>query len=81
MKKKFRIVRNNLSEEGEKAFHPLRYKIEQRRTILFFIHLWSTPDFGPPHNFEHSLEAVNHIKEHYPNAVIYDDYSPVNCKE
>lgn len=58
---KFRIVRNKLSEEGEKAFHPLRYRIEQRHTILCFIHWWSTPTFPPPHNFEKYDEAVHKI--------------------
>ena len=68
--KRFRIVRNNLSEEAENAYHPLRWRIEQRHTILFFIHWWSTPDFEPPHNFEYSFQASSAIMEHCPKAII-----------
>ena len=70
MSKLFRIVRNNLSKEGAKAFHPLRYRIEQRYTLLFIIHWWGTPVFEPPHNFEDISGAMNHILKHYPNAFI-----------
>lgn len=80
IRKKFRIVKNELSEEGLKAFHPLRYRIEQRYTLLFFIHWWGTPTFEPPHNFEHDYDALKHIKEHYPNAIVYDYYSENKCK-
>lgn len=72
MRKKFRIVKNELSEEGLKAFHPLRYRIEQRHTILFFIHWWGTPEFEPPHLFENDCDAMKHIKKHHPNAVVYE---------
>ena len=78
MRKKFRIVWNELSKEGLKAFHPLRYRIEQRYTLLFFIHWWDAPMFAPPHNFEFVRDAVKHIKEHFPNAIIYDGYSDNN---
>lgn len=71
MKKVFRIVRNNLSKEAEESFHPYRYRIEVRHTILFFIHWWSAPEFEPPHNFEHTSEAYNCIKEHCPNSIVY----------
>ena len=71
MRKKFRIVHNKLSEEGKKAFHALLYRIEQRYTILFFIHWWGTPSFEPPHNFEFTCDAIRHIKKHYSKAIIY----------
>lgn len=71
MTKTFRIVKNDLSEEALNAFHPLRYRIEQRNTILLFIHWWSTPTFAPPHNFETIKEASDYIREYYPNAIIY----------
>ncbi len=67
--KKFRIVRNELSKEGENAFHPLRYRIEQRHTILFFFHWWTSPEFAPPHNFETPDEAFNKITEECGNNV------------
>lgn len=67
--KKFRIIRNELSEEGEKCFHPLRYRIEQRHTILCFIRWWATPEFAPPHNFETPDEAINKIIEERNNNV------------
>lgn len=71
--KKFRIVRNELSEEIEReAFHPLRWKIEQKYSIfLGMISLWGTPDFAPPHDFEHVAEAANAIWKHYPKAKVY----------
>ena len=78
MRKKFRIVKNDLA--CPEAFHPLWYRIEQRHTILFFIHWWSTPEFEPPHNFENVGDAIEHIKEHYQNAVVYDFYSENKCK-
>ena len=78
MKKKFRIISNEI--HCPEAFHPLWYRIEQRYTILFFIHWWSTPEFEPPHNFEFICEAIRHIKEHFPNAIIYDYYSENKCK-
>ena len=75
MRKVFRIIKNELSKEGEKAFHALRYKIEQRYTLLFFIHWWGTPSFEPPHLFENDCDAMKFIKKHYPNAIVYDYYS------
>lgn len=63
MKKTFRIVRNKLSEEAEKSFHPYRYRIEVRHTIFFFVHWWSTPTFAPPHLFEKLDDAINKIVE------------------
>lgn len=71
MKKVFRIVRNKLSKEGEKSCKSLRYRIEVRHTILFFIHWWDTPEFEPPHNFVNIKEAFDCIYEHYPNAVVW----------
>lgn len=47
-----------------------KYKIEQRHTILFFLHWWSTPEFAPPHLFEEREDAYMHIREEDPNALI-----------
>ena len=80
MRKVFRIIKNELSEEGMKAFHPLWYRIEQRHTILFFLHWWGTPFFKPPHLFENDCDAMKHIIKHCPNAVVYDYYSDNKCK-
>lgn len=80
MRKVFRITKNELSEEGAKAFHPLWYRIEQRHTLLFFIHWWGTPSFAPPHLFENDCDAMKHIKVRYPNAIVYDCYSENKCK-
>ena len=80
MRKVFRIIKNELSEEGVKAFHPLWYRIEQRRTILFFLHWWGTPSFAPPHMFENDCDAMHCIKRHYQNAIVYDYYSENKCK-
>jgi hypothetical protein len=80
MRKVFRIIKNELSEEGTKAFHPLWYRIEQRHTVLFFIRWWGTPSFAPPHLFENDCDAMKHIKKHYPNAIVYDYYSENKCK-
>ena len=79
MRKKFRIVNNEI--HCPEAFHPLWFRIEQRHTIFFFIHFWGTPEFEPPHNFEKTNDAVKHIKEHYPNAIVYDCYSGNKCKK
>ena len=79
--KEFRIVKNDLSEEAKKAFQPLYYRIEQRYTLLFFFHWWGTPEFEPPHNFYNDCDAMKHIKEHYPNAVVYDYCGNDKCKD
>lgn len=79
MRKKFRIVKNDL--HAPEAFHPLWYRVEQRYTLLFFIHWWDTPSFAPPHLFETDNEAAKTIKDKYPNAIIYDCYSGNKCKK
>ena len=73
MRKTFRIVRNNLSEEVENAYHPLRYRVEQKYSLLFF-YLWGSPDFSPPHNFTNYLDAIKTIWDKYPSAVIVDTF-------
>ena len=81
MRKVFRIIKNKLSEEGEKAPHALRYKIEQKYTLFFFIHWWETPSFEPEHMFENNCDAMKKIMKHYPNAIVYDYYSENKCKK
>lgn len=70
LKKKFRIIKNELSEEGAKAYHPLWYKIEERYTLFFFIHWWGTPSFAPPHLHETYEKAYQYLKEQRKNAII-----------
>lgn len=71
MKKKFRIVKNDLSEEGQKAYHPYWYRIEQRHSILFgLIKWWISPEFAPPHNFESVDEALKYILDQCPKAIV-----------
>ena len=77
MRKIFRIIKNDLA--CPEAYHPLWYRIEQRHTILFFIHWWSTPEFEPPHNFENDCNAMKCIKAYHPDAIVYDYYSENKC--
>lgn len=51
------------------------FLLEQRHTLLFFFHVWSSPEFAPPHWFQTIKEAENCVLEMYPNAVIFDCYS------
>ena len=81
MRKVFRIIKNELSEDGTKDFHPLLYRIEQRYTLLFFFHWWDAPSFEPSHLFENDCNAMKHIMEHYPHAIVYDYYSENKCKK
>jgi len=53
----------------------LRYRIEQRHTIFFFIHFWSRPEFERPHVFASADDATKAIWIRYPDGVIYDNYS------
>lgn len=63
-KPKFSIIRMKISKEGEKAYHPLKYRIKQQQVFLFgLIKYWSTPTFAPPHLFEKTNEAFNKIIE------------------
>ena len=63
-KKHFRIIKE------DRVTGILPYKIQERYTILFFIHWWSTPTFAPPHLHDNYVDAYNYIKEQYPNAII-----------
>ena len=51
------------------------FLLEQRHTLLFIFHFWSSPEFAPPHWFENVEEAAKHVLEECPNAVILDNYS------
>ena len=41
----------------------LRYKLEQRFTILPFVHFWGSPFFAPPHLFTTEDDAYNYLSE------------------
>jgi len=47
-----------------------RYEIQQRHTILFVIHFWTTPEFEPPHSFGSADMARQCILDHHPDAII-----------
>lgn len=70
MRKLFRVIKMDVSKELEENPLVLRYKIEQRYTILFFIHWWGTPSFAPPHAFATEREAELCVWHKYPNAGI-----------
>lgn len=53
--KRFRIVMNS------SPFLP--WTIEERYTMLFFIHWWDTPSFMPPHYFETMEDAIAYLRE------------------
>ena len=59
--KKWRVVRTD-----SRVFP---WKIEERYTLLFFIHWWSTPNFAPPHRFERMDDAVNRVFEVVGNQI------------
>jgi hypothetical protein len=63
-RKRYRIVKR------ERVTGILPYEIQERYTILFFIHWWSTPVFAPPHLHQTYEEAYNYIKEQNPKAII-----------
>lgn len=50
--KRYRIVRNDSS------IYP--WKIQERFTLFFFLHWWSTPQFAPPHLFEDPDKAFEY---------------------
>ena len=66
-KKKYRIVKL------DSVYHLHDYKIEERYTILFFIHWWSTPQFAPPHRHPSYESAYNYILEQNPKAIIINN--------
>ena len=70
--KHFRIISEDVSDLYIDKQKHIRYAIEQRHTILFFIHWWSTPEFAPPHTSLDKDKLINNIKEHCNNFnIIY----------
>ena len=63
-RKHFRIVKE------DRITGILPYRIQQRHTILFFLHFWSSPEFAPPHLFDNYANAHKFIRTQYPNAII-----------
>ena len=63
--KHFRIKSEDVTRFYCDGVKRIRYTIEQRFTVLFFIHFWSSPIFAPPHNSLNKEELINNIKEHY----------------
>lgn len=75
--KEFRIVKQWVKIGENKC---VRFKVEQRHTILWFIHYWTSPEFAPPHLFYDGDEAAKSVWIRYPNAVIYDGFSKNKTK-
>ena len=69
-KKKFRIVRNEWHTMD--CIDPLLYRIQQRHTILCFLHWWDTPEFAPPHLFTTVEKAREYILEQCPKAEVIE---------
>lgn len=67
-KKHFRIIKE------DRVTGILPYVVQQRYTILFFIHWWSTPMYAPPHLFDSPFDAEQFILNEYPTAVIHNPY-------
>lgn len=63
MKKVFRVKKTDGSV--------LPYLIEQQHSLLGIFHLWSSPQFAPPHRFDNENDACDAIQEYYPKARIY----------
>ena len=53
--KRYRIVRN------DSIIYP--WKIQERITLFFFLHWWSTPQFAPPHLFENPDKALIYVSD------------------
>ena len=66
-RKKYRIIKLDT------VYHIHDYKIEERYTILFFIHWWSTPTFAPPHRHPSYESAYKYILEQNPKAIIINN--------
>lgn len=80
MRKVFRISEMECAKQHRNILNVLHYKLEQRFGLIF--HFWGSPSFAPPHLFCTAEEALECAKEHYPNCVVYDNYSGNNtqCK-
>lgn len=78
MRKVFRVSRMSISKANEGNLFILRYKLEQRYGLI--LHFWGSPSFAPPHLFRTSEEALKCAKKHYPNCVVYDNYSGANTQ-
>lgn len=62
--KRYRIVRT--------GYQTLPWKIEERYTLMFFLHWWNTPTFAPPHRFEKMDDAMNKVIEEVGNDAKVD---------
>ena len=78
MKKVFRISEIECAKQHINNPRIAHYKLEQRFGLIF--HFWGSPSFAPPHLFPTDKEAFKCAKEHYPNCVVYDNYSGAKTK-
>ena len=70
--KTFRIKTEDVSCLYFNKRKVIRYTIEQRHTILFFFHYWSSPMFAPPHTSLNRDELINNIKNNCSKFEIVD---------
>ena len=81
MAKVFRIQRIEVSEANRYNPYIFKARIEQRYNILFgLFHYWNSPSFAPPHLFHDDEEATRYIRNKYPRAIIYDNYTGNTCQ-
>lgn len=73
--KAFRIVKQWVKiKENEYV----RFKVEQRYRFMWFWHWWKAPSFAPE-PFKGPSQAVQCVRDKYPNAVIHDCYSELKA--
>lgn len=70
--KHFRIKSEDVTRFYCDGVKRTRYTLEQRFTVFFFIHFWSSPVFAPPHTSLYKDELINNIKEHYSKFKIIE---------
>ena len=63
MRKKFRIRKIDVSDTNKDNPYVFRFKLEQKITLLPFVHFWDSPFFAPPHLFTTEDDAYNYLSE------------------
>jgi hypothetical protein len=67
----FRIVKQWVKIKENEC---VRFKVEQRHHFMWLFHWWKVPSFAPE-PFKGPSQAVECVRDKYPNAVIHDCYS------
>lgn len=71
--KRYRVVKSQ--------YETYPWKIQERYTLFFFFHWWSTPTFAPPHYFETYMDALKGISDNVKNPRIEDLGQVINEKK